>query len=134
MQNAVLPAQYPVALASLVFFQNLSTSVAVVIANTIFAQTLRSAATRYAPTISPQAALDAGSSASAVRALVPPGQLDGVLRAYSQSLRNVFYFLVGIACLASLASLGMGWKDIRNKRSKADTDVEMDEKCEAANK
>ncbi|KAI4942276.1 hypothetical protein J4E91_010250 [Alternaria rosae] len=134
VQNAVLPVQYPVALASVVFFQNLSTSIAVVIANTIFAQTLRSAVTRYAPTISPQAALDAGSSASAVRALVPPGQLDGVLRAYSESLRDVFYFLVGIACLASLASLGMGWKDIRNKRSKADADVEMDEKCEAANK
>ncbi|KAH6882235.1 efflux pump protein [Alternaria rosae] len=134
VQNAVLPVQYPVALASVVFFQNLSTSIAVVIANTIFAQTLRSAVTRYAPTISPQAALDAGSSAGAVRALVPPEQLDGVLRAYSESLRDVFYFLVGIACLASLASLGMGWKDIRNKRSKADTDVEMDEKREAANK
>ncbi|KAI4650350.1 hypothetical protein J4E93_002706 [Alternaria ventricosa] len=134
VQNAVSPAQYPVALASVVFFQNLSTSIAVVIANTIFTQTLRSAVTRYAPTISPQAAVDAGSSASAVRALVPPGELDGVLRAYSESLRDVFYFLVGIACLATLASLGMGWKDIRNKRSKTDMNVEMDERCEEGKK
>lgn len=84
--------------------------------------------------ISPQAAVDAGSSASAVRALVPPGELDGVLRAYSEGLRDVFYFLVGIACLATLASLGMGWKDIRNKRSKTDMNVEMDERCETMDK
>ncbi|KAI4937717.1 hypothetical protein J4E85_000152 [Alternaria conjuncta] len=134
VQNAVSPAQYPVALASVVFFQNLSTSIAVVIANTIFSQTLRSAITRYAPTISPQAAIDAGSSASAVRALVPLGELDGVLRAYSEGLRDVFYFLVGIACLATLASLGMGWKDIRNKRSKTDMNVDMDERCETMDK
>ncbi|KAI4916828.1 hypothetical protein J4E90_003331 [Alternaria incomplexa] len=134
VQNAVSPAQYPVALASVVFFQNLSTSIAAVIANTIFAQTLRSAITRYAPTISPQAAIDAGSSASAVRALVPLGELDGVLRAYSEGLRDVFYFLVSIACLATLASLGMGWKDIRNKRSKTDMNVEMDERCETGDK
>ncbi|KAI4713763.1 hypothetical protein J4E89_001210 [Alternaria sp. Ai002NY15] len=134
VQNAVSPAQYPVALASVVFFQNLSTSIAVVIANTIFAQTLRSAITRYAPMISPQAAVDAGSSASAVRALVPLGELDGVLRAYSEGLRDVFYFLVGIACLATLASLGMGWKDIRDKRSKTDMNVEMDEGCETMDK
>ena len=33
-----------------------------------------------------------------------------MLRAYSESLRNVFYFLVGAACLATILSLGMGWK------------------------
>jgi hypothetical protein len=68
--------------------------------------------------VSPQAALDAGSGADAVRALVPAGQkdeLDGVLKAYSESLRNVFYFLTGLACLAVFVSLGIGWKDVRNK-------------------
>ena len=134
VQNAVPPAQYPVALASLIFFQNLSTSIAVVIANTIFAQTLTSTITRYVPSISPQAVLDAGSGASAVRALVPPEELDGMLRAYSQSLRNVFYFLVGIACLAVFASLGMGLKDIRKKSGKSETDVVMDEICEDGKK
>jgi hypothetical protein len=86
------------------------------------------------PTVSPAAVLDAGSGASAVRALVPLGELDGVLRAYSDSLRNVFYFLVGIACLAVLASLGMGWKDIRNQHGKKEMDVAMDDRFEAGNK
>ena len=122
MQNAVSPAEYPVAIACLIFFQSLGAAIAIVIANTIFAQTLTSAVSRYAPSISPRAALHAGSGAGAVRALVPVGhedELHGLLRAYSESLRNVFYFLVGVACLATVVSLGMGWRDNRDKEKKA---------------
>jgi len=122
VQNAVSPAEYPVAIACLIFFQSLGTAITIVIANTIFAQTLTSAVSRYAPSISPRAALHAGSGAGAVRALVPVGhedELRGLLRAYSESLRNVFYFLVGVACLATVVSLGMGWRDNRGKDKKA---------------
>ncbi|CAN9084019.1 unnamed protein product [Alternaria alternata] len=134
VQNAVPPSQYPIALASLVFFQNLSTSVAVVIANTIFAQTLTSKISLYVPSVSPRIVLDTGSSASAVRALVPLGELDGLLRAYSESLRNVFYFLSAIACIAVIASLGMGWKDIRKKSAEPEKDIAMDGVCQDGKK
>ena len=102
----------------MVFCQNLGTSITIVIGNVIFAQTLTSAIPKYAPSISPHAALAAGSGAGAVRGLVHGNQeaLAGVLRAYSESLRNVFYFLVGISSLAMLASTGMGWKDVRRKK------------------
>lgn len=118
VQNAVSPAQIPVAMAVLIFFQNFSTSIAGVVSNTIFAQTLTAAIPKYAPSISPSAALEAGSDASAVRKIVPAGhegELEGVLRAYSDSLRNVFYFLAGLAVLATMVSLGMGWKDVRRR-------------------
>ncbi|RII21219.1 efflux pump protein [Alternaria sp. MG1] len=134
VQNAVPPSQYPIALASLVFFQNLSTSVAVVIANTIFAQTLTSKISLYVPSVSPRIVLDTGSSASAVRALVPLEELDGLLRAYSESLRNVFYFLSAIACIAVIASLGMGWKDIRKNSAEPEKDVAMDGVCQDGKK
>ncbi|RAQ98940.1 sterol glucosyltransferase [Stemphylium lycopersici] len=130
-QNAVLPAQYPIALACLIFFQNLGTSIAIVIANTIFSQTLTSVIPRYAPSVSPQAALDAGSGADAVRSLIPAvskNELAGVLRAYSESLRDVFYFLVGVAALAAFVSLGMGWKDVRSKKHEETIDKAPDEK------
>ena len=118
------PSQYPIALANLIFFQNLGTAITIVVANTIFAQSLTSLIPRYAPSVPAHAALDAGSGAGAVRALVPAGnrhELDGVLKAYSESLRNVFYFLTGIACVAVFVSLGMGWKDVRNKGEKKNT-------------
>lgn len=105
-------------MAILIFFQNFSTSVASVISNTIVAQTLIAAIPKYAPSVSPSAALKAGSAASAIRKIVPAGhedELEGVLTAYSESLRNVFYFLVGLAVLATMVSLGMGWKDVRKR-------------------
>lgn len=107
-------------MAALIFFQNLASSVASVISNTIFTQTLTSTIPRYAPSVSPQAALSAGSSADAVRALVPANrsdEVDGVLQAYSESLRNVFYFLIGLAACGAAASLGMGWRRVGKKKT-----------------
>jgi hypothetical protein len=127
VQNAVQPSQVPIGVAILIFFQNFGTSVAIVISNTIFAQTLTKTIPRYAPSVAPQAALNAGSGAGAVRSLVLSGredELQGVLRAYSESLRNVFYLLVGMAGLAAFLSLGMGWKDVSKKKKGAVNDTE----------
>lgn len=112
-------------MAFLIFFQNFGTSVAVAISNAIFTQTLTSTIPQYAPSVSPQAALNAGSSAEAVRMLVPAGhsdELDGVLQAYCESLRNVFYFLVGIAASGAALSLGMGWKNVGRKQKEKDSE------------
>lgn len=120
VQNAVSPAQIPVAMAILIFFQNFSTSVAGVVSNTIFTQTLTTTIPKYAPSISPAEALGAGSGADAVRHIVPSGrkhELDGLLKAYTDSLRNVFYFLVGLAVLAAVVGFGMGWKDVRKEQN-----------------
>lgn len=101
----------------LVFFQNLGTSIGVVLSTVAFTQTLAKVTPIYAPSVSSQAALDAGSGARAVRDLVKghEDELNGVLRAYSESLRNVFLMLVGFSCLAVVLSIGMGWLDVRTK-------------------
>ncbi|KAK0642638.1 Efflux pump mlcE [Lasiodiplodia hormozganensis] len=119
IQTAIPTSTIPIGMACVIFFQNFGTSVAVVISNTIFTQALTSTIPRYAPSVSPHAALSAGSSAEAVRMLVPagrPDELNGILRAYSESLRNVFYFLVGLAACATAFSLGMGWKNVGKKK------------------
>jgi uncharacterized membrane protein YuzA (DUF378 family) len=116
-------------MAFLIFLQNFGTSVGIVLSNTIFAQTLTKVIPQYAPSVSPQAALDAGSGVDAVRRLVVghEEELAGVLLAYSESLRNIFYFLVGISGVAVVSSLGMGWVDVRKKKGevKMPTDVEV---------
>ena len=73
---------------------------------------------KYAPSVSAEAALAAGGGAQAVRSLVPQGssELGGVLRAYSDSVDNVFYLLAGFAVLTVGFSFGMGWKDIRKNK------------------
>jgi hypothetical protein len=107
-----------VAMAFLVFVQNLGTSVFIVLSNTVFTQTLTRAIREYAPSVPPKAALAAGSDPRAVRALVAAyeDELEGVLLAYSEGLRNIFYLLVGISVVAVLLSLGMGWVDVRKKK------------------
>ncbi len=106
-------------MAVLIFFQNFSTSIAGVVNNTIFTQTLFANIPKYAPSVSLSVALEAGSGAGAVRDILPTGyesELEGLLRAYSDSLRNVFYFPVGLAALATAVSFGMGWRDVREKQ------------------
>ena len=115
------PNQIPLTSAILIFFQNFGSSVAGVLANVIFTETIVEVIPRYAHSVSPQDVLNAGSGAAAVRSLVPEGhdeEVEGVLRAYSESLRNVFYFVTGLAALAVFASLGMGWKDIHKQKTK----------------
>lgn len=119
IQNAVAPAQIPISMAVFIFFQNFSTSVAAVISNVIFAQALTKSISQHAPSVSPQAALKAGSGATAVRNIVPAGhegELPGVLKAYTISLRNVFYLLSSLAVVATVASFALGWKDVRKKQ------------------
>jgi MFS family permease len=120
-QSAVPPNLIPASLAFLIFVQNLGASVIVIIANTIFNQSLLSKLPRYAPSISPQKALEAGGSAEAVRNLLPPGHADehaGVLRAYSESLGNVWYLMVGFSVAAFAFAWGTGWVDVRKKDGK----------------
>lgn len=108
-------------MAFLIFLQNFGVSIGIVLSNVAFAQTLTRAVPVYAPSVFGQAALEAGSDAHAVRNLVTghEEELNGVLLAYSESLRNVFYFLVAMAGLSIVLSLGMGWVDVRKKKEGA---------------
>lgn len=118
MQNALPAKQLPISLAFLMFTQNLAGSVLVVLATTIFTQSLVSEVAVHAPSVPPAAALAAGGSASGVRALLPAGspELDGLLLAFSNSVDRVFYLLVGCGVASFAAAWGMGWKDTRKKK------------------
>ncbi|KAF3765317.1 efflux pump protein [Cryphonectria parasitica EP155] len=122
VQNAVKPYQIPVAMAFLIFCQNFSGSVFTVVATTIFTQGLAKQIPIYAPSVSPEAAEAAGSSASGVRSLLPAGspELPGLLMAYAKSIDGIFYMLIACACLAFFVGMGMGWKDTRQEKTPQD--------------
>ncbi|KAI1138509.1 putative MFS multidrug transporter [Hypoxylon sp. FL0543] len=118
LQHALTPAQSAVGTAFLIFCQNFSAAVFSVVGNTIFTQTLLKKIVVLAPSVDPQAALAAGGSAAAVRALVPPGspELAGVLQAFADSFDAVCYMVIAMASLSFVASWGMGWVDVRKKK------------------
>jgi hypothetical protein len=117
VQSVVPPKEVPVSLAFLIFAQNMSAAISIVIANTIFTQSLLSDIPILAPSVSPAVALAAGGGAAAVRALVPPGStdLEGLLLAFSQGINKVFYYIAASCAAAFLFSTGMGWNDVRKK-------------------
>lgn len=93
----------------IVFCQNIFGAVFITIANTIFQESLKSSIKSDVPGISPEAAVAAGGSADAVRALAGPGpERDGLLQAYADSFSNVFYLIAGTSVAAFLMTFGMG--------------------------
>ncbi|KAI1499758.1 putative MFS multidrug transporter [Biscogniauxia marginata] len=125
IQHALPPSQSAIGIAFLVFCQNFLAAVFVVVANTIFTETLSQAIVELAPSVDPAAAMAAGGSAEAVRNLVPPGspELDGVLRAFARSFDTVCYVMVAAAAVSFIASWGMGWVDVRKKKQPANGDA-----------
>ncbi|KAK2612663.1 hypothetical protein QQS21_001280 [Conoideocrella luteorostrata] len=116
IQTALPPKMAAVGNSFIVFSQNFLGAILITIANIIFQETLRAKIAANIPGISSEAAIAAGGSAEAVRALASSGeQLQRLLEAYSTGFRNVFYMLTGIVALAFMASFGMGWVDLRKK-------------------
>lgn len=111
----------PSAMTVLVFTQNFSAAVMVVISQTIFTNSLIDLVPKYAPSVDPATVITAGSTA--VRSVVPPDMIHGVLRAYATSLDRIFYFSTGIAAPPIVIGWFLGWRDIR-KKSGSSTPVE----------
>lgn len=93
-------------------------AVFLIVANAVFSNSLRRL---LRPQISkigiaPDAVVAAG--ARGLRTLIPDGErLAIVLRAYTDSIDNVMYVGVGIACLAFAFAWGLGFKDIRREKA-----------------
>lgn len=121
-QNALGPEHISISMSILIFCQNLAGSVAVVLATTIFTQSLLGDLPVLAPSVSTQAAQDAGTSADGVRALLPEGspELQGLLLAYSYAVDKTFYIVAATGVASFIFALGMGWKDVRKKEAKKD--------------
>jgi hypothetical protein len=88
IQNLLPPKETSMALSQVFFGQYLGGAVFLALGETIFTNTLRSSLKSDAPSIDPDTVINAG--ASAVRSLVPDGDLDGVLRAYDHAIISTF--------------------------------------------
>lgn len=104
-----------ISMASLVFIQTLGGAIFLTIAQLIFSEGLKSNLARYAPSVDAKTVLDAGGTG--FRKAVAAEELPGVLTAYAKSISGVFYMCVGLAGVSFVLAWGMGWVDIRNKKT-----------------
>jgi hypothetical protein len=117
VQNVVKPELNAVATSALVFMQGFGSALFLSFAQTTFSSALRDAIPHFAPEVDVQMVIDAG--ATAIRDVVPKASLKGVLLAYNQAVSHVFYLAVGTGVGTFIFSWGMGWKNIKAKKTVA---------------
>lgn len=114
-QNSLAAQYIPIAIATLIFAQNMVTAIWLTIASTIFENSLRTLIMEYAPSVDAEAVINAG--ATGIRDVVPAGPvLTQVLAAYSKAIDNTFYLSTASLAASLLFVWGTGWKDIRKKK------------------
>jgi len=113
VQNLVPAAQIPIAMAIIVFCQNMGGAVFLVAANSIFTNALRKQLEQRIGEIGvdPSAILNAG--VHTIRNLVSGDQLGSALEAYTESISQVMYLGVGVSVATWMFAWGLGWTDVR---------------------
>jgi hypothetical protein len=102
----------------LVFLQNFSAAVMIVVSQTIFTNSLTKLIPQYAPGVTASLVIAAGSTN--IRKVVPVDSIAGVLLAYAKSLDRVWYFCAGIALPSFIFAWFMGWRNFQQKLDSED--------------
>lgn len=98
-----------------VFSQTFGGTIFLTIAETIFSHGLISGLEKYAPTVDVQTVVAAG--ATAIREVVKPEEVAGVLEAYNLAINHDFYLAAGAALGILVCCWGMGWHSIKEKKA-----------------
>ncbi|KAJ0107115.1 hypothetical protein J7T55_014643 [Diaporthe amygdali] len=118
IQNTLGATDIAVGMSTLIFAQNMITSVLNSVASTVFNSGLRTQIPRYAPSIDPETVIEAG--ASRIRDVVPASELRHVLMGYVRAVDQVYYITLASFGLSCAVVWGLGWRDIRgNPRGSA---------------
>ena len=114
IQNTLPPQQVPVGMSTTVFSQTFGGALFLSFAQIAFSNGLTTYIPTFAPGVDPKTVIEAG--ATAVRHAVPGAALDGVLKAYNQSINHVFYIAASAAAATFVFCWGLGWKSIKKPK------------------
>ncbi|OQE26979.1 hypothetical protein PENFLA_c006G06143 [Penicillium flavigenum] len=113
IQNLVPSEQIPLAMAIIIFWQNIGASTSLIAANAIFSNTLRHELQKRATQIGHTPEVIVAAGVRSIRGLVSGSQLTAVLAAYAKSIDSVMYLGIAVSIAVLVFSPGLGWKDIR---------------------
>jgi hypothetical protein len=112
----VAPEQIPLAMAIIIFWQNIGAATSLIAANAIFSNSLHSELQKRAAqiSVSPDTIINVG--VRSIRDLVSGSELTTVLAAYAKSIDKVMYLGIAVSIAVLVFSPGLGWKDIRKAK------------------
>jgi hypothetical protein len=113
VQAVLSPAKTPVGIAMVTFFQMFGGALSAAVSQTIFNSQLLKQLAENAPTADVGALLAAGTAA--VRTVVMPEQLPGVLESYNYALLTPFYLGAAVTALSTACALGLEWINLKGK-------------------
>ncbi|KAK5163171.1 uncharacterized protein LTR77_010955 [Saxophila tyrrhenica] len=120
VQNLVPAAQIPTAMAIVIFCQGMGGTVFLIVANAVFSNSLRHLLRSQSSKIGVAPDVIVAAGARGLRQLIPGSeQLAIALQAYADSIDNVMYVGVGVACVAFAFAWGLGFKDVRREKAKS---------------
>ena len=101
-------------MSTVVFSQTFGGALFLALAETDFSSSLIKALYTFAPTVNPQAVIEAG--ALGFREVVSTGDLPGVLLAYNQAVIHTFYLGAGASVATFVFGWGLGWKSVKKPK------------------
>ncbi|KAF2683133.1 MFS general substrate transporter [Lentithecium fluviatile CBS 122367] len=113
VQAVLSPADTPVGIAIVTFFQMFGGALMAALSQTIFNEQLLKQLARNVPGIDVGALLAAGTSA--IHKVVTPEQLPGILESYNAALLDPFYLGAAVTALSSVCALGLEWVNVKGK-------------------
>ena len=102
-------------MAIVIFSQSFGAALFLSFSDTIFITSFKALIPKYASSVDAQSVINAG--ASEFRRIVARTELAGVLIAYAKSVDRVFYLTAGMGVGCFVFAWGMGWKDLRKKKT-----------------
>jgi len=124
-QGVSLPADISSVSSMILFFQTVSGSVFISVAQALFANRLLQEVQQNVPDVSPAHVVATG--ASELRDVFEPEQLPGILRSYMSGLQDAYALSIALGALACVIAIVTLIVDNRNLKVKRplDTDVEV---------
>jgi hypothetical protein len=104
-------------MALIMFMQTFGGGLFLAFAQTVFSHGLEQGLRKFAPEVNAQAVIAAG--ATAIRKVVKPDQLSGVLEAYNLGISHCFYLAASSSAATFVFAWGMGWKTVKEEKKVA---------------
>jgi hypothetical protein len=116
IQNLVPPPQIPIAMAIIIFCQNMGGAVFLVVANSIFTNGLRAELQRRFAEIGVNPDILISTGLNSIRSLVSGDKLTAALECYTTAISHVMYLGIGVSIATFAFGWGLGWVDIRKAK------------------
>lgn len=115
-QTVLTKADVSVGVSIMIFFQTLSGTVFLSIAETVFENKLLLELHNVVPGLNP-AIVTGNGAANLAQTIgkIDPQYVQGVLMAYNRGIQEVFIVGTIMACLAIIGTLGMEWRSVKGK-------------------